>query len=209
MKSALGVAFAISCTRAGADIETGMIDIERSGLAGALLIRPKRHGDTRGWFMETYKESAFAPHLNGARFVQDNAACSAEAGTVRGLHWQVPPHAQGKLVRCVRGRILDAIVDLRRASTTFGRHQTFILSEDDTAQLFVPAGFAHGYATLTANCEVHYKVTAEYHPASERGLRFDDPALAIDWQLGGLSAQVNARDQAWPVFSALSPGDLF
>lgn len=186
-----------------------MIEIEHSGLNGAFLIRPKRHGDARGWFMETYKESALAVHLPGVRFVQDNAAFSAEAGTVRGLHWQVPPHAQGKLVRCVRGRILDAIVDLRRASPSFGRHQTFILAADDTAQLFVPAGFAHGYATLSDDCEVHYKVTAEYHPASERGLRYDDAALAIDWQLGRHAPRVNARDMSWPVLAALSPDDLF
>lgn len=186
-----------------------MIEIEPTALAGAFLIRPKRHGDARGWFMETFKESAFAAHAPGIRFVQDNAAFSAEARTVRGLHWQMPPHAQAKLVRCARGRILDVIVDLRRASATFGRHQSFTLVEDDTAQLFVPVGFAHGYGTLTDNCEVQYKVTAEYHPASERGLAFDDPALGIDWQFGDKPALVNARDRAWKTLSALSSDDLF
>ncbi len=186
-----------------------MIDIFPTPLADALLIRPKRHGDARGWFMETFKAADFARAVPDTVFVQDNAAFSAEAGTVRGLHWQARPHGQAKLVRCARGRIVDVIVDLRRASVTFGKHAAFTLAGDDTAQLFVPEGFAHGYATLTPDCEVHYKVTAAWHKASERGLRFDDPALAIDWRLGGLAPIINARDAAWPDLAALQPGDFF
>jgi len=169
-----------------------------------LLITPTRHGDERGWFSETFRQSALDEvGFTGGAFVQDNHACSARRGLLRGLHFQRPPHAQDKLVRCVRGAILDVAVDIRRGSPTFGQWAGARLSADDGRQLLVPRGFAHGYCTLSDDCEVIYKVTGYYMPRAEGTLRWNDPALAIDWTLPESQITANARDAAAPLLADL------
>ena len=158
-------------------------------------IAPRVFRDDRGWFLESWKESEFRAHGIGP-FVQDNHSGNLAAGTLRGLHYQVPPQAQGKLVRCVRGRILDVAVDLRQGPTRF-RHAAVELSAADARMLWIPAGFAHAYLTLEPGSEVLYKTTAEYDPASERSIRWDDPALGIRWPVA--SPTVGAKDAAAPL----------
>lgn len=178
--------------------------IEPTDLPEVLLITPMRHGDARGWFSETFRADRFAEAAPDVTFVQDNHAMSARAGVVRGLHFQAPPHAQGKLVRCVRGRIRDIAVDIREGSPGYGRHVAVDLDPDGGRQLYVPAGFAHGYAVLEAPCEVLYKTTAYYAPDHEGGLAWDDPALAIDWGVAPEAAVLAPRDRDWPRLACLA-----
>ncbi|MDB5444799.1 MAG: rfbC [Phenylobacterium sp.] len=150
-----------------------------------LLITPKRHGDARGWFSETWSRRGLAEAGVDADFVQDNQAFSARKGTLRGLHFQQAPHAQAKLVRVLKGAIFDVAVDVRRGSATFGRFVTAELTAERGEQLFVPRGFAHGYCTLTDDCELTYKVDGLYAPQTEAGVIWNDPDLAIPWPLDG------------------------
>ena len=160
-----------------------------------LLITPARHGDERGWFSETFRQSALEEAgFTGGSFVQDNHVRSTTRGILRGLHFQKPPHAQDKLLRCARGTILDVAVDIRKGSPTFGQWVGAELSADNAAQLLVPKGFAHAYCTLTEECEVLYKVTDYYAPAAEGALRWNDPALAIDWIVPAREISTNERD---------------
>ena len=152
-----------------------------SPLSDVIVVTPPRFGDGRGFFSETYHRGKFAEVGIGCEFVQDNHSLSAAAGTLRGLHYQVGPNAQDKLVRCVRGRILDVAVDIRRSSPTFGRHVAAEITADLGNQIFVPKGFAHGFLTLEPDCEVVYKVSGPYDKSAERGIAWDDPHLAIDW----------------------------
>jgi dTDP-4-dehydrorhamnose 3,5-epimerase len=181
-----------------------MTEITPQILPEVLLITPKRFGDARGNFMETYSQPRLAQAGFHGQFVQDNQSFSAARGTVRGLHFQSPPRAQAKLIRVTRGAILDVAVDIRRGSPTFGRHVAAELSADNLRQLLVPAGFAHGFQTLTPDCEVLYKVTDVYAPETEGGLLWSDPALAIDWPIGAAEAVVNARDAGWPTLAELA-----
>lgn len=158
------------------------------------VITPKIFRDDRGFFSETYNVAALSEAGFDEVFVQDNHAMSAEVGVVRGLHFQLDPMAQGKLVRVVKGAILDVAVDIRAGSPTFGQHVARELSADNWEQLWVPVGFAHGYCTLQPNTEVIYKVTALYDPASERGIQFDDPALGIAWPYDRSEAVLSAKD---------------
>jgi dTDP-4-dehydrorhamnose 3,5-epimerase len=169
-----------------------------TAIAGVVLIRPRKFGDNRGHFAETYNAADYAALGVDVPFVQDNQSLSAAAGTVRGLHYQLPPAAQAKLVRVVRGRILDVAVDIRRASPTFGRHVKAILSSENFHQLFIPPGFAHGFVTLEPQTEVLYKVSSYYSPAHERGIAFDDPELAIAWPVARDEATLSARDRRFP-----------
>ena len=163
------------------------------------LVQLKVHGDHRGFFMEAFKEADWRPILRDRPFIQDNQSHSAPAGTLRGLHYQMPPFAQAKLVQALRGRILDVAVDLRRNSATFGRHVTLELAAGDGRQIFVPEGFAHGFMTLEPDSMVAYKVTAPYDPTSERGIAWDDPDLAIAWPAGlKATATLSPRDRQWP-----------
>jgi dTDP-4-dehydrorhamnose 3,5-epimerase len=171
------------------------------------LLAVRRHGDARGFFAETYSVRDFAALGIACDFVQDNHSLSRKAGVVRGLHFQIAPFAQAKLVRVVRGSVLDAVVDIRRGSPTFGRHATVTLSGENGRQLFVPPGFAHGFRTLEPDTEVLYKVDAYYAPDHERGLRWDDPALAIPWPAMGDAAEVSDKDRGWPSLSDLE--DVF
>jgi dTDP-4-dehydrorhamnose 3,5-epimerase len=171
---------------------------ESLAIADVKLITPRIFRDDRGFFSETWNERALAEAGIPARFVQDNHALSVAKGTVRGLHFQLSPHAQDKLIRCTRGAILDVAVDIRRSSPAFGRHVTAILSARNWAQLWVPKGFAHGYVTLEPDTEVIYKVTDYYSPAHDRGILWSDPALAIAWTVGADEVQLSAKDKVWP-----------
>lgn len=157
------------------------MEIEPLELDGALLIRGRRFGDARGWFEETWSEPRLAEAGFGETFVQDNLSYSASAGTLRGLHCQVPPAAQGKLVGVLTGAIRDIIVDVREGSPTFGRHLAVELADDDPVRLWAPPGFLHGFVTLTPATRVAYKVTAAYDGQADRSIAWNDPDLAIDW----------------------------
>ena len=160
-----------------------MTELFRTALPDVIRILPSRFGDHRGFFSETYSQLAYANLGIEAVFVQDNHSLSAAVGTVRGLHFQVPPHAQAKLVRCGRGAIFDVAVDIRRGSPTYGRWAGFTLSAENGAQLYIPVGFAHGFATLEPDSEIIYKCSDYYAPETEGALRWDDSDIAIAWPL--------------------------
>lgn len=172
----------------------------RLAIPEILLIEGARHRDSRGTFEETFRQSAFRQGGLDASFVQDNHAWS-HGGTLRGLHFQAPPHAQGKLVRCIRGEIFDVAVDLRVGAPTFGQWVGARLIGDDTRMLWVPEGFAHGYAVLGGEAEVAYKVTSEYAPTSEGGLRWNDPTVGIQWPVS--EPTVSDVDAALPLLTGL------
>lgn len=171
-------------------------------LPEVLHLRPVRHGDARGWFSETFNEAAYRAAGLASQFVQDNHSRSADPGTLRGLHYQAPPHAQGKLLRCVRGRLLDVIVDIRAGSPRFGKHTAFELDGESGLQVFVPGGFAHGFCTLEPGTEVIYKVTSYYAPEHDYGIAFDDPALGIRWPFPAQALTLSARDRKHPRLAA-------
>lgn len=183
------------------------MEIEQLSIPDVLLLTPRRFGDDRGFFSETFSVAAWRKAGLESEFVQDNHAYSAEKGVVRGLHFQLHPSAQGKLVRVPRGAILDVAVDIRRGSKTFGKHVSAIISAENWRQIWVPVGFAHGYVTLTPNTEVIYKVTNGYAPALDRGIRWNDPALGIDWGVSDEDAILSEKDRKQPLF-AEAP-DLF
>jgi dTDP-4-dehydrorhamnose 3,5-epimerase len=174
------------------------MDIQRTALPDVVVVTPKRFGDDRGFFSEVFNAKAFTEALGDVTFVQDNHSLSATPGTLRGLHYQTEPHAQGKLVRCARGRILDVAVDIRRSSPTFGQHVAVELSAENWSQLWVPPGFAHGFCTLVPDCEVLYKVTALYAPANDCGIAWDDPDLGIAWPVKAGEATLSAKDGKHP-----------
>lgn len=178
-----------------------MIEITPLDLPGVLLIAPSRLGDERGFFSETYSARALAEAGFTIPFVQDNHSRSTRRGTIRGLHFQAPPGAQDKLLRVVRGAILDVAVDIREGSPTYGRSVAVELSAENWRQLLVPKGFAHGFCTLTDECEVLYKVTSDYAPTLEGGLLWNDRAIGIDWPFSADEVVVNARDAAWPTLA--------
>lgn len=167
------------------------------------VIEPVRFGDARGWFTETYSQRTFADRGIASTFVQDNHSLSRAAFTLRGLHFQTPPYAQDKLVRCVRGRIYDVAVDLRAGSPTYGRWTATELSAENGRQLFISGGFAHGFLTLEPECEIVYKCSALYASAHDDGLRWDDPAIAIDWPLPhGVEPVLSPKDASLPRLAA-------
>ena len=163
------------------------------------IITPQRFEDSRGWFSESWNSATFAQAGIDAPFCQDNHSLSRAAFTLRGLHFQRTPNAQAKLVRCLRGRIFDVAVDIRRASPTFKQWVAAELSAEAGDQLFIPAGYAHGFLTLEADTEVAYKVDAHYAPQSDGGIIWDDETLAIDWPLGSALPQLSDKDAALPV----------
>ncbi len=175
--------------------------VESLAIPDVKIIRPVKHGDERGFFSETFSHRDFAAAGMTADFVQDNHAFSAQKGTVRGLHFQTPPFAQDKLVRVVRGAILDVAVDLRVGSPTYGRHVSAHVSAIEWNQIFVPIGFAHGLVTLESDTEVLYKVTNYYSPEHDKGLLWNDPALGIDWHVAGADAFLSARDKKHPLLA--------
>ena len=171
---------------------------KRLAIPDVVLVKPKRHGDARGYFEETFRANAYEAVGIRGPYVQDNHAYSAQKGVLRGLHYQLPPAAQAKLVRCTHGAVFDVAVDLRRSSPTFGHYVSAELSAQNGHQLYVPVGFAHGYLTLTSDAEVQYKVTDYYSPEAERGLAWDDPELAIDWPLENISPILSDKDLMLP-----------
>ena len=181
------------------------MQVEDTAIPAVKIVTPKKFGDHRGFFSEVYSRKAWAEAGLDYEFVQDNHSYSAETGVVRGLHFQLAPFGQDKLVRVARGRILDVAVDLRRGSPTFGRHVAVELSADNWRQLLVPIGFAHGFCTLEPDCEVLYKVTNVYSPTHDRGLAFDDPALGIDWGIDLAGAVLSDKDRKHPRLADLGP----
>lgn len=172
------------------------MQIEQTGLPGLLVITPRRFGDARGFFAETWNSDRFAEHGITTGFVQDNHSLSAQVGTVRGLHFQAPPRAQAKLVRCGRGVLFDVAVDIRRGSPTYGRWFGLELSFENGKQLMIPAGFAHGFVTRAPETEIIYKCSDIYAPETEGALRFDDPEIGIDWGMGDTAPILSEKDAA-------------
>ncbi|NOT39671.1 MAG: dTDP-4-dehydrorhamnose 3,5-epimerase [Alphaproteobacteria bacterium] len=179
------------------------LDVRPLAIPGLKLIAPRRFADARGYFAETWNRKTFRAAGIDADFCQDNQSLSRAVGTVRGLHFQNPPHAQAKLVGVLAGRIFDVAVDLRTASPTFGKHAAVELSAANGAQLFVPAGFAHGFCTLEPDTVVAYKVDAHYAPEADAGIFWADDALGIAWPVTGDKAQLSPKDAALPLLEDL------
>ncbi len=182
-----------------------MLDVKRLEIPDLLELTPRRFGDDRGFFAETFNRERMARAGIAIDWVQDNQSFSAEAFTLRGLHYQEPPFAQAKLVRVLSGRILDVAVDVRRGSPTFGRFASLELSAERFNQILVPVGFAHGFLTLEPETVVFYKVSAPYSGAHDRSIRFDDPALRIPWPLGGHQPVLSAKDAEAPSLAEADP----
>ena len=175
--------------------------LEQTEIPGVLVIRPRLFGDHRGFFSETYNAASLAENGIALDFCQDNHSMSATVGTLRGLHFQIPPFAQDKLVRVARGAIYDVAVDIRHGSPTFGRYVARTLSAGEWNQLLIPAGFAHGFCTIEPDTEVLYKVTAPYSPDHEAGIIWSDPDLSIPWPLGGGDPVLSQKDTVYPTLA--------
>ena len=177
--------------------------VMQTEIADVKLIVPRIHRDRRGFFSETYNKAGLTSLGTNLEFVQDNHSLSAERGVVRGLHFQIPPFAQDKLVRVIRGSVFDVAVDIRRGSPTYGKHVARVISVADWNQFLVPAGFAHGFCTLEANTEVIYKVTNYYSPEHDRGMLWSDPDLGIAWPVAENEAILSDKDKKQPRFRDL------
>lgn len=175
-----------------------MLTVEKTALPGVLLITPRRFGDNRGFFSESYNRERMAEHGVTIDFVQDNHSLSAEVGTVRGLHCQAPPHAQDKLVRCGRGALFDVVVDIRKGSPTYGQWFGCELSFENGQQLLVPKGFLHGFVTRAPDTEIIYKCSDFYAPECECAVRFDSPEIGIDWGFDTANAVLSDKDAEAP-----------
>jgi dTDP-4-dehydrorhamnose 3,5-epimerase len=176
------------------------MQVEATELHGVVIVTPQRFGDERGWFSETFNAARMAAAGIAALFVQDNHSMSAKVGTLRGLHYQKPPHAQDKLVRCSKGAIFDVAVDFRRGSPTFGRWVGVELTPENGRQLLVPKGFLHGFVTRAEYTEVQYKCSDVYAPDCDAGVRWDDPTIGIDWGLTGAPV-LSGKDQIQPLLA--------
>lgn len=181
--------------------ESALMQITTTEIPDVKLLTPTRHGDDRGFFSETWNARALKEQGLELDFVQDNHVLNGAAGTIRGLHLQIEPSPQGKLIRATRGAILDVAVDVRANSPTYGQHVARELSADNWQQLWIPPGFAHGYCTLTDKTEVIYKVTGFYDPGAERGLMWNDPALDINWPACANPESLSGRDREWGSFT--------
>lgn len=172
----------------------------RMEIPDIIICEPKVHGDSRGYFMESFRRDQFEAFTGCTLdFCQDNESRSSR-GVLRGLHYQLPPFAQTKLVRVIEGRVLDVSVDIRKGSPTFGKYVAVELSGENKKQLFIPRGFAHGFVVLSETALFSYKTDGYYHPESERGIAFNDPGLAIDWQLPESGLKLSAKDHKQPLF---------
>lgn len=174
------------------------MEIIKTDIEGVVILKPRVFGDSRGYFMESYNKEVFDSEVGPVEFVQDNESCSTR-GVVRGLHFQLPPYAQAKLVRCVSGRVLDVAVDLRCASPTYGQHVAVELSDENRLQLFIPRGFAHGFSVLSDTAVFQYKCDNLYHPESEGGISVNDPSLGIDWKTDLSTAILSDKDRNRPM----------
>ncbi|MCJ9429765.1 dTDP-4-dehydrorhamnose 3,5-epimerase [Kordiimonas marina] len=177
------------------------MEVEETAIPGVFILTPKRFGDDRGFFSETFNQKTFDAAIPGQTFVQDNHSLSRDPGVVRGLHYQKPPFAQGKLVRVISGAVLDAAVDIRKGSPTYGQHVAVELTAENWKQLWVPAGFAHAFCTLVPDTAFFYKVTNYYSPEHDAGLAFDDPDIGIDWPFTAETATLSAKDKALPAWA--------
>ena len=184
------------------------MNIIQTEIPGLVIIEPRIFGDSRGYFFESFSEKNFKEQVADADFVQDNESKSC-CGVVRGLHFQKPPHAQAKLVRVVKGRVLDVAVDLRKGSPTYGKHVSVELTEENHRQLFIPRGFAHGFAVLSEEAIFQYKCDNYYAPQSEGAIAWDDPDLGIDWGVPAESVILSEKDSHHPALKDLdSPFEL-
>jgi dTDP-4-dehydrorhamnose 3,5-epimerase len=175
------------------------MDIQTFDIPGVALLTPRHIGDERGYFAETFRADIFAEKIGDFSFVQDNESMSAKVGTIRGLHFQTDPHAQGKLVRCTAGALLDVAVDIRAGSPTYGQWVSEILTPESGRQLWIPGGFAHGFCSLEPDTVIAYKVTAYYHAQCDKGLSWDDPAIGIVWPEIADADTLSAKDRKQPL----------
>lgn len=180
------------------------MNIIKTDIEGLLIIEPEVFGDSRGYYFESWSKSRYLEAGITCEFVQDNESKSS-FGVLRGLHWQAMPYTQAKLVRVVSGAVLDVAVDIRKASTTFGRHVAVELSDENKRQFYIPKGFAHGFAVLSQEAVFAYKCDAPYAPQAERGMRFDDPMLGIDWRVNPEHWNLSSKDQTSPLFKDIEP----
>ena len=176
------------------------MEVIKTDIEGPLIIEPKVFGDARGYFFESFSQREFDAKVGELRFVQDNESCSRR-GVMRGLHFQMPPFTQAKLVRCVRGAVLDVAVDIRRGSPTYGRHLAVELTEDNHRQFFVPKGFAHGFSVLSDVAVFQYKCDEFYHPEADAGISILDESLGIDWRIPLEEAVLSEKDTRHPLLS--------
>lgn len=181
----------------------------RMDIPDVFLLEPRINYDSRGSFMESYRSDLFAESVGEYRFVQDNQSVSRAVGTVRGLHFQLTPRAQGKLVSCVRGAVLDVAVDIRRGSPTFGQHVKATLSGENGYQLWIPPGFAHGFCTLEPDSVVSYKVTDFYSHEHDKGLLWNDPELGIEWPVSAENAVLSDKDRKQPSLAVLDANFVY
>jgi len=182
-----------------------LLEVRRLAIADVLEIVPKRFGDNRGYFCEVYNQERFAAESGTAlRFSQINQSLSAEKATLRGLHFQAPPFAQTKLVWVVRGAVFDVAVDIRAGSPTYGKWASVLLSAESGNQILVPAGFAHGFLTLEPDTIVQYQVDNPYSPDHDRGIRWDDPEIAVAWPLAGAAPTLSKRDAVFPLLAEIT-----
>jgi dTDP-4-dehydrorhamnose 3,5-epimerase len=172
--------------------------ILETSLPEVLLFEPKVFGDERGWFFESFRQDVFDQHAGTRRFVQDNESFS-RYGVVRGLHYQKPPYTQGKLVRVLQGRVLDVAVDIRKGSSTFGCHTAQLLSDQNHLTMWIPPGFAHGFAVLSETVRFSYKCDAYYAPSHDAGVRWNDPAIGIDWGVPHAEVNLSEKDRHQPL----------
>jgi dTDP-4-dehydrorhamnose 3,5-epimerase len=186
-----------------------LAEFRRLSIPDLIEIRPNRHGDARGFVSEVWSRDTLSKNGIDLLFVQDNHSYSAARGVLRGLHFQLPPFAQAKLVRVARGAVFDVAVDLRRGSPTFAHWAGLILSATEWNQLLIPAGFAHGFVTLEPDCEVLYKSSASYSPEHERGIRYDDPGIGIDWPIRSDEMILSEKDRAAPQLADAEPDFVF
>ena len=184
------------------------MEVIKTDIEGVVIIKPRIFTDARGYFFESYSKREFDERVRRVDFVQDNESCSSR-GVMRGLHFQRPPFTQSKLVRCVRGRVLDVAVDIRKGSPTYGRHVAVELSEDNHLQFFVPRGFAHGFAVLSDTAVFQYKCDNYYHPEADGGIAITDGSLGIDWRIDPEHAILSEKDTKHPMLCDFdSPFDI-
>ena len=179
------------------------MEFQSLGLEGPLVLRPRKIEDERGYFSEIFRLEEFVAHAGPVEFVQDNQSLSVRSGTIRGIHFQSNPAAQGKLVRCLAGKLLDVAIDLRSGSPTYGRWVSAVLSPEENNQLWVPVGFGHAFCTLEPNSVIGYRVTSYYSPENDKGLAWDDPEVAIDWPDIADPETLSAKDRKQPRLSEL------
>ena len=180
------------------------MEVIETEIHGVKIVVPKVFRDGRGYFVETYNAARYKAAGIPADFVQDNESCSSK-GVVRGLHWQAAPHTQAKLMRVIRGAVFDVAVDIRKGSPTFGKHVSVTLTAENGRQLYIPRGFAHGFIVLEDDTLFSYKCDNFYCPEADRGLRFDDPALGIEWPEIGVEVKLSEKDKRHPVLADIEP----